>query len=107
MSSAPPRVAARRRRLVDRSGTVLMKLAPGLTLLPLAWVLVYVSVQGIKFLGPQFFTKTPPGDPSAPGGGFYNGIIGTFEIVAIAFGLAAPVGIGTAIYLVEYGARGR
>jgi phosphate transport system permease protein len=83
-----------------------MALALVVTLVPLVWVLVYVAAQGLKSLGPDFVTKTPPGNPSLGGGGFYNGIIGTVEIVGIAFVLAAPVGIGTAIYLVEYG-RGR
>ena len=84
-----------------------MAVALLVTLVPLAWVLVYVSAQGIKYLSPHFLVQNPPGDPSGPGGGFYNGIVGTFEIVAIAFAIAAPVGIGTAIYLVEYGGDGR
>ncbi|MGH9149883.1 MAG: phosphate ABC transporter permease PstA [Acidimicrobiales bacterium] len=90
----------------DRLATAAMLLAVVLTLAPLAWVLAYVSAQGLKFLGPRFLAETPPGSPAAAGGGFYNGIIGTFEVVGIAMALAAPIGILTAVYLVEYG-RGR
>jgi phosphate transport system permease protein len=83
-----------------------MAAAVVLTLIPLIWVLVYVAAQGFKYLGPQFLTKNPPGSPAAGGGGFYNGIVGTLEMVGIAFVFAAPVGVAAAIYLVEFG-RGR
>jgi phosphate transport system permease protein len=76
-----------------------------LTLAPLAWVLVYVASQGLKYLGPEFLSQNPPGNPSLAGGGFYNGIVGTFEIVGIAFLIAAPVGIFAAVYLVEFEGR--
>jgi len=38
-----------------------------------------------------------------PGGGVYHAMIGTLEQVGIATLIAAPIGILTAIYLVEYG----
>ena len=40
------------------------------------------------------------------GGGLYHALIGTLELVAIASVIALPIGIFTAIYLVEYG-RGK
>ena len=40
------------------------------------------------------------------GGGLYHALIGTLELVAIAAVIALPIGIFTAIYLVEYG-RGK
>jgi len=98
--------ASRGRRTRDRAASALMAVSLLATLVPLIWVLAYVAAQGLKYLGPDFLTKTPPGNPSLSGGGFYNGIVGTLEIVGIAFVLAAPVGIGTAVYLVEFG-RGR
>jgi phosphate transport system permease protein len=72
----------------------------------LAWVLAYVAVQGLTYLGPDFFTHNPPGNPSAPGGGYYNGIVGSFEIVGLATIIAVPIGVAAALYLVEVG-RGR
>jgi phosphate transport system permease protein len=77
-----------------------------LTVVPLVWILAYVALQGFHSISPAFFTQTPPGSPAAPGGGFYNGIVGTFEIVGIAFAVAAPLGVAAAVYLSEYG-RGR
>ena len=37
------------------------------------------------------------------GGGLYHALIGTLELVAIASVIALPIGMFTAIYLVEYG----
>jgi len=72
----------------------------------LAWVLIYVAIQGVGALNLGFLTQTPPGNPAAAGGGFYNGIVGSLIIVGIAALIGIPLGIGAAIYLVEYG-RGR
>jgi phosphate transport system permease protein len=68
--------------------------------------LIYVAIAGFRALSPSFFTGTPPGNPAATGGGFFNGIVGSLIVVGIATALAVPLGIGAAIYLVEYG-RGR
>jgi phosphate transport system permease protein len=43
---------------------------------------------------------------SGPGGGIYHALIGTLQQVALATLIAAPLGLLTAVYLVEYG-RGR
>ena len=56
----------------------------------LVWVLAYVAGQGLKYLGPQFLTQTPPGNPSRPGGGFLNGIIGSVITTGIATVLSVP-----------------
>ena len=77
------------------------------TLAVLAWVLVYVAAQGLKYLGPGFFTQTPPGNPAAAGGGFVNGIIGSLIIVGIATVISVPLGIAAAIAIVEYGGAAR
>jgi phosphate transport system permease protein len=71
----------------------------------LVWVLGYVAAQGLKFLGPKFLTETPPGDPSAGGGGFANGIVGSLIIVGLATAISVPVGIAAAVYLNEYGGK--
>jgi len=72
----------------------------------LVWILTYVALKGVKAINWGFITDTPPGNPDAAGGGFYNGIIGSFEIVGTAVLLAVPLGIGCAVYLNQY-AHGR
>jgi phosphate transport system permease protein len=62
-----------------------------------------VAVQGIQFIGPRFFTSNPPGNPGSTGGGFFNGIVGSFIVVGLATLIAVPIGIGSAVYLVEFG----
>ena len=109
MTNAPRSLTRRalpgvvRRRRFDR----VMMAVLGATMLiavgVLAWVLVYVAVQGFTYLGPDFLVKTPPGNPGQGGGGFYNGIVGSFIVVGLASVIAIPLGVAAAIYLVEYG----
>jgi phosphate transport system permease protein len=96
----------RRRHRRDKGMTwLLAALMAGIGAL-LVWILAYVAVQGVKALDWGFITDTPPGNPSDAGGGFYNGIIGSFEIVGLATLIALPLGIGCAVYLNQY-ATGR
>jgi phosphate transport system permease protein len=105
ISADVERHAARRRRR-GAVATALLGLMMAATLAVLAWVLVYVALKGLTYLTPAFFTSNPPGNPSAPGGGFANGIIGSFIIVGLAALISVPIGVLAAIYLAEYG-RGR
>ena len=96
---------ARRRELTNLFMHGLLLLVMIATVGVLVWVLAYVAGQGLKYLGPEFLTQTPPGNPSEPGGGFLNGIIGSLITAGIATVLSVPVGAAAAIYLVEYGGR--
>jgi phosphate transport system permease protein len=96
---------ARRRQLTNLFMHGLLLLVMIATVGLLVWVLAYVAGQGLKYLGPEFLTQTPPGNPSEPGGGFLNGIIGSLITTGIATVLSVPVGAAAAIYLVEYGGR--
>ncbi len=71
----------------------------------LAWVLTYVAAQGLKYLGPAFFTHTPPGNPASYGGGYANGIVGSLIIVGLATLISVPFGVAAAVAIVEYGGR--
>jgi phosphate transport system permease protein len=102
-SFASQRSRISRRRRTNLLMTVVLAAVVGLAIAILLWVLGYVAAQGLKYLGPQFLTQTPPGNPSDGGGGFVNGIIGSLIVVGIAAGIAIPVGIGGAIYLNEFG----
>jgi len=97
------RPALRRRRAKSGVYTGLLIAALLVAVGALAWVLVYVGVEGFSAISVNFLTHNPPGDPAAAGGGFFNGIIGSLIVVGIAAGIAIPLGIGAAVYLVEYG----
>ncbi len=95
----------RRRQITNLFMHAVLLLVMIATVGVLAWVLAYVAGQGLKYLGPEFLSQTPPGNPSQAGGGFLNGIIGSLIVTGIATLLSVPVGIAAAIYLVEYGGR--
>lgn len=99
------RYTVKRRRRGAIATTALAVMMAGV-LAVLAWVLVYVAIQGFSALTPAFFVSNPPGNPGASGGGFANGILGSLIIVGLAALISVPIGILAAIYLAEYG-RGR
>jgi phosphate transport system permease protein len=96
----------RRRHRRDRGMTWLLTGLMAAIGALLVWILAYVALKGVKAINWGFLTDTPPGNPSDAGGGFTNGIIGSFEIVGMAVLIAIPLGIGCAIYLNQY-AHGR
>lgn len=104
--TATPQPPARGiRKLQNNVATVVLTIFMAATIAVLLWVLIYVADQGLRYLGPEFLTQTPPGNPAEPGGGFLNGIIGSLIIVGIATIISVPIGLGAAIFLSEYGGR--
>ncbi|MFE9021901.1 phosphate ABC transporter permease PstA [Streptomyces sp. NPDC007808] len=92
------------RQAKDRIATTLVWVAFLLAVVPLA-SLVWATVQrGVKVLDVYFLTHSMGVvADSEPGGGIYHAILGTLEQVGLATLIAAPIGVLTAIYLVEYG----
>ena len=96
-----------RRRATDRLVTALVYGCFGLAVLPLVSVLGTTVVRGIDRLDLEFLTHSMNGITSRdPGGGAYHAMVGTVQQVGLATVMAVPIGLLTAIYLVEYG-RGR
>ncbi len=90
------------RALADHAATAIALLAVALVLLPLCAVLGYLVVRGIGSLNWAFLTQTPKPVGEA-GGGMANAIVGSGIILAIASAIGIPLGIGSGIYLAEYG----
>jgi phosphate transport system permease protein len=79
-----------------------------LALIPLVSVLWLVLSKGLKRFDMTFFTHSMDGiGGNDAGGGAYHAIIGTLEQVGLASLVAIPIGVLTAIYLVEYGRDSR
>ncbi|WP_410537882.1 phosphate ABC transporter permease PstA [Streptomyces sp. KL2] len=96
-----------RRQAKDRLATSLIWVSFLVAVLPLASLIWETIARGTKVLDGYFLTHSMSGVITLqPGGGIYHAIIGTVEQVGIATLIAAPIGLLTAIYLVEYG-RGR
>jgi phosphate transport system permease protein len=74
-----------------------------LALIPLFLVLFYVIKRGIGSWSGSFFTTDPTGAFLGDPGGVKSALLGTIEIVALAAVIAIPIGVGVAVYLVEYG----
>ncbi|WP_182455695.1 phosphate ABC transporter permease PstA [Streptacidiphilus sp. P02-A3a] len=78
-----------------------------LALLPLVGLLYYTISQGIGVINITFLTHSMNDiSPNQAGGGLYHALIATLEQVGLAAVIAGPVGILTAVYLVEYGNGG-
>ncbi|MET9615915.1 phosphate ABC transporter permease PstA [Kitasatospora indigofera] len=96
-----------RRQAKDRLATSVVWVAFVAAVVPLAALTFYTVQQGIAVVDANFLTHSMKGVLSAgPGGGIYHALIGTLQQVALATLIAAPLGLLTAVYLVEYG-RGR
>ncbi len=93
--------ARRRRRDVLMRGILLGGTI--LALIPLFFVLYYVTKRGIGAWSGSFFTTDPTGAFLGDPGGIKSALLGTIEIVLLASVIAIPIGVGVAIYLVEYG----
>jgi phosphate transport system permease protein len=95
---------ARRRKDRLARGTILAGTA--LALIPLVLIVYYLLSKGLRAWSSSFFTTDPTGNTFFGGssiGGIKSAILGTIEIVALASAIAIPIGIGVAIWLVEYG----
>jgi phosphate transport system permease protein len=68
-------------------------------------ILQDIVLNGLPALSWEFLTK-PPLD-SGRAGGIFPAIVGTLYLVVGAIAIALPLGVGAAIYLVEYTREGR
>ena len=98
---------APRRRHSDRIARILLGSGTLLAIVPLALILYYLLVKGLGAWSVSFFTTDPTGKFFGDPGGIKSAILGTIEIVGLATLMAAPVGVGVALWLTEYGKDGR
>lgn len=93
----------RRRRWVDVG---MRRLALGMALLcvvPLAAVLVFVTINGAAAINLDLITK--PSRALGKGGGALSAILGTFQMVPLAALLAIPTGVAGGVYVAEFAGR--
>lgn len=95
------------RRVSDRLATILVSAAFLIALVPLVSVSWTVISHGVGRLTPYFLSVSMRGVYGGmDAGGIYHAIMGTLIITGLATLISVPIGLMTAIYLVEYG-RGR
>src|SRR6516164_3724801 len=91
-----------RRRLTNSVALGSIALAALIVTLPLFLILGTVVMRGLPALNWSFLTEMPK-PIGETGGGMANAIVGSLEILGVASLLGVPLGIGTGIYLAEYG----
>ncbi|NYJ04960.1 phosphate ABC transporter permease PstA [Petropleomorpha daqingensis] len=99
---AASRAVEGRRKATDRFVTCLVYGAFLLAMVPLVSLVYEVISKGLARLDGEFFNSSMVGIVG-PGGGAYHAILGTLIITGITAVMSVPVGLLTAIYLVEYG----
>lgn len=81
---------------------VLTILAAALTTFFLVYLIAYILVKGVPYLKPELFSLKYSSDNVS----MLPSIINTFLLTGLALIIAAPLGIFSAIYLVEYAKKG-
>jgi phosphate transport system permease protein len=104
--SALPPISARRRR-TDKAARAVLLVATLVALVPLVLVIYYLLKRGLGAISWHFFSTDPTGAFLGDPGGIKSALLGTLEIVGFAALISIPIGIGVALYLVEYGKDGR
>ncbi len=93
-----------RRRAKDRFASTLIYSSFVAAVVPLVLILGFIVIKGAGALSADFLTHSMNGvSTRTAGGGVYAALLGTLEQVGLASVIALPIGVLTAIYLVEYG----
>lgn len=103
-SGARPRISGRR-RYTDLVMRGMLGLATLIALIPLVAILYFLVKRGIGQWNWKFFSTDPNGAYIGFHGGIRSALLGSLEIIGLATLIALPVGIGVALYLVEFGKR--
>jgi phosphate transport system permease protein len=91
-----------RRRFTNGLALGAIGVAALIVCVPLFLILGTVVYRGLPALNWSFLTQIPK-PVGETGGGMANAIIGSLEILAVASVIGVPLGIGTGIFLAEYG----
>ena len=96
-----------RRAALDRLMTGLVWSSFGVAVLPLIWLIYVVVKEGLQAISMEFLTYSMRGVTGDEQGGVYHALIGTLLITVAATVISVPIGVLTAIYLIEYGGNSR
>ncbi|MCE5259329.1 MAG: phosphate ABC transporter permease PstA [Chloroflexi bacterium] len=89
------------RKLTQQSAFALMWLAGSVAVAVLVAIVGYVVWLGAKVITPDFILQPPRGGMAGDGGISYT-LLTTFYLVVLTVGIATPLGVAAATYLVEY-----
>lgn len=91
----------KRQNTVQVFGYILVWLCGIIAVAVVFWIIGYVLSQGLGVINLEFLTTKPAGGVSGEGG-MSTTIVTTLYLVILTIVIATPLGVGAAIYLVEY-----
>ncbi len=91
----------KRQKLFQTIGFILVWLCGIIAVAMVLWIIGYVLTQGVQVLNLEFLTTRPKGGVSGEGG-MSTTIVTTLYLVILTIVIATPLGVGAAVYLVEY-----
>jgi phosphate transport system permease protein len=87
-------------RLEQRLAQALLWIFTSITVFILLFILFFVLKHGLPVISINFLTRNPA--DMGWSGGIFSTIVGTIALTLLALLIAAPLGVGSAIYLTEY-----
>jgi phosphate transport system permease protein len=87
-------------RLEQNAVRALLMLFTAVTIFILLFIIVFILRKGLPVLDLSFLSRNPV--DMGRGGGIFSTIVGTLVLTAVAVLIAAPLGVGTAIFLTEF-----
>lgn len=91
----------RRQNAFQKIGYVVVWLCGIIALAAVFWIIGYVLSEGLPVIDLEFLTTRPAGGVSGEGG-MSTTIVTTLYLVVLTIVIATPLGVGAAIFLVEY-----
>ena len=94
-----------KRRISDRILLMFIWLSAFITMAVLIWILAYILIKGIPYISWSFLTTIYK--PVRGLTGILPMIVSTLMLIGVTIVISTPVGICSAIYLVEYSKPGK
>lgn len=91
----------KRQKTYQTLGFILVWLCGLIAVAAVFWIIGYVLTQGLPVVNIEFLTTRPAGGVSGEGG-MSTTIVTTLYLVVLTIVIATPLGVGAAVYLVEY-----
>jgi len=92
-------------RLEQKAAQVVLWTFTLATVFILLFIVIFILRKGLPMLSLEFLTSNP--EDMGRAGGIFSTIVGTLALTLMAVLIAAPLGVGTAIFLTEYTWEGR
>ena len=101
ISKAKNKRNLKRQNNIQILGYALVWLSAIIAVAVVFWIIGYVLSQGLQLINLEFLTTRPAGGVSGEGG-MSTTIVTTLYLVVLTIVIATPLGVGAAVYLVEY-----